>query len=115
MGDMSYLQELPKRYEQCQKEDWDLTPTDFIIEHLLNLEEVIECFETKSTNTSEKDKPHQANFSHNIAPFFSLSVVQHKINTKPSIQFYKKIKYPIMDTANAASNFLSDIFHPPTV
>ncbi|HQV07067.1 MAG TPA: hypothetical protein PKW62_09925, partial [Chitinophagaceae bacterium] len=57
LGDFSFMGRLSDMYANCQQEDPDITPTDFVFEHLLNFEILIDKFEHHST--TENETPHQ--------------------------------------------------------
>ncbi len=54
MGDFSVLNDIPKMYQHCKAtEDKDMTPFDFITDHLIN----IDCLFDKHEN-GDSQKPH---------------------------------------------------------
>ena len=58
MGDFSMLNELPEMYSHCKAtEDKDMTPLDFITDHLVNIDGLFDKHEN-----GDKQKPH--------SPFF---------------------------------------------
>jgi len=58
VGDLSFIHHLPEMYEHCRQEDPDMNLPDFMLEHCLNLEDIIADFEQKE-EPEEDEKPHQ--------------------------------------------------------
>lgn len=97
-------------YQQCSVEDHDITPLDFVFEHLLNFECVINYFEGED---QEEHQPFQTiEFSAPIAVTMPkpLSIIfsQHSYDSE-------RVVYTIENTKFCSSNFYADIFHPPIV
>ncbi len=105
---------LQEQYEQCRIEDHDITPLDFIFEHLLNLESIVNLIEREHEYVGG-DYPHQ--------PFqASESVSQVLLALPNTLQFDicknqhffdEKISHPIRKMAIRLAHFCADIFRPP--
>lgn len=97
-------------YQQCSIEDHDITPLDFVFEHLLNFECVINYF------TGEDEEEHQPfktiEYSAPIAVTIPKPVCI--IFTQHSYWSIRAI-YPVHNTGFFSSNYYADIFHPPIV
>ncbi|MBL7719094.1 MAG: hypothetical protein JNL72_09700 [Flavipsychrobacter sp.] len=100
------------KYEQCSHEDHDITVLDFVFEHLLNLEAIVNIIEGEH-EYDFGDYPH--------APFETIKNVQETIATVPSFIFFElselcfcetTIKYPY-PTSDYLSSFYTDILRPP--
>lgn len=100
------------KYAQCSHEDHDITVLDFIFEHLLNLEAIVNIIEGE----------HEYDFGdHPHAPFETIKSIQETVATVPSYIFFKlsefhfcdtTIKYP-SPTSDYLSGFCQDILRPP--
>lgn len=116
LGDFASMRHLPQMYEQCKAEDPDINPADFVFEHLLNLEDIIDRFENED-RSEEQERPHQ--------PLQHVqSVSQVVINIHQPLQFdcgskflfpVEKRVYPLHNDAGIPSAYLSQIFRPPTI
>ena len=111
MGDFSRMAELPKMYQHCKSEDPDINLLDFVGEHLLNLENILDHFDHDKED-GKKEQPHQPyNFSINaVQPVCTISSPE-TIPAKP---------LPLMDHTYLQHNDAcipqsssQDIFRPP--
>lgn len=112
-GDFSYMRSLPQMYQHCKAEDDDLDVKDFVVEHLLNLEDVLQFFEAGSEK-EKNDKPHQP-YQH-VASMQSPVIVARVFNFAIKATSYTgmvKQTYPIRNEPELPSAFLSQIFRPP--
>ncbi|GAA4467656.1 hypothetical protein GCM10023093_23910 [Nemorincola caseinilytica] len=102
--------DLRQMYQQCSKEDHDITPLDFVFEHLLNFESIINYFE------GEENEEHQpfGSIGSNLQVAITTSTVSF-LYPAPGTAFYTKKVYPIHQAAFYSSNYFGDIFHPPIV
>lgn len=107
LGDFSVLQDLPQMYNHCKTtEDKDMTPFDFITDHLIN----IDCIFDKHDNGDEQ-KPHtpfQFHYS-KIQTTFVVSQLEFSIS-KPILS---KNKLPIYSEIFYHSEYIFKIFRPP--
>lgn len=95
-------------YQQCSIEDHDITPLDFVFEHLLNFECVINYFEGEN---EEEHQPFQTTESSTLIVATIPKITS--INFSKHVYFVDRTIYMVCDTGFLSSNFYSDIFHPP--
>ena len=106
-GDFSCLSDLPEMYRHCKAtEDKDMTPFDFITDHLLN----IDCMFDKHDG-GDAQKPHTpVQFHHQqtannfIAQKKSFSIITNSINEND---------LPVYQESFYNSDYISKIFKPP--
>jgi len=109
MGDFSILVDLPQMYKHCKTyEDKDMTPFDFITDHLVCLDSLID-----SHSNGDDQKPHHP-LPNTIKPlqqpFFLtlISVIDNCSIENLEIRYgYIELKHP--------QRFYHPIFHPPVV
>ncbi len=106
-SDFSMLQDLPAMYQHCKAiEDTDLTPLDFITDHLLNLD----CLFDQHDN-GDPQKPH-------IPPQLNHQSYQNVFLLK---EIFIQSKTPVKLSQNkhsyfdifVAQNYIGSIFRPP--
>ena len=111
-GDFSTLPDLPKMYQHCkQTEDIDMTPLDFITDHLIN----IDCFFDDHADDDDQ-KPHQPYAAHQdtfqiqycLIPLPTIVQCEQKI-----ISQILKNTLPTFQKHAPKSMYLGSIFHPP--
>jgi len=107
MGDFAALKDIREMYRHCKTiEDKDMTPLDFITDHLVNIDGLFD-----EHGSGDEQKPHEPSLTHhNRQPtafylaYFAFSIKQFQpLEVKPSIathQFY-------------SSDYISKIFRPP--
>ena len=111
MGDFSAIGDLPKMYEHCKAtEDKDMTPMDFITDHLINIDGMFD----KHQNGDEQ-KPHKPfdcsihyTISQFIQEFRNFDFKNHRTFVSADqikISNYKNTLY--------SYNVISSIFRPP--
>lgn len=109
MGDFSVLQDIPEMYRHCKAtEDKDMTPLDFITDHLINIDGVFD----KHDNGDEQ-KPHTPNPTQHhgqsqvtFITYFAFTISTfHPMEVKPVIPLVNFIQ----------SDYISKIFRPPIV
>ncbi len=107
LGDFSSLNDLPAMYQHCKAtEHKDMTPIDFITDHLLN----IDCLFDEHENGDEQ-KPHTPiQFHHQQSQSFFLT---HEFKVTESHIAIIQVSLPVYEEANYYSNFLSSVFRPP--
>jgi len=100
------------KYAQCSHEDHDITVLDFVFEHLLNLEALVNIIEGEH-EYDFGDYPH--------APFEVIKSIQETIAIVPSFILFEisdlyfciaTVKYPFQ-TSDYLSAFCPDILRPP--
>lgn len=97
-------------YQQCSQEDHDITPLDFVFEHILNFECIINLLEGES---KEEHQPYQS-----VKSFSQIAVTIPKplhVHFSLPIDFAATVVYPAHTAAYYLSNFHVEIFHPPIV
>lgn len=114
MGDLSYALDLPDMYHRCSDEDPDITPADFVFEHLLNLEDVMAHFE--NGKEEEHEKPHQVSFSHGMAQVLIITSTRPApVLSNPAYHFPAQQQHPVIQDDFIASGCSPGIFRPPIV
>jgi hypothetical protein len=107
MADFSMLKEIPDMYHHCKEtEDKDMTPFDFITDHLVNIDGIFD-----KHDKGDEQKPHQPiQIHHNgqttvsLITYFVFSVTPlHHLEVKKAMQVDCFI----------ASDYISKIFRPP--
>ena len=107
MGDFSLLIDLPEIYSHCKAtEDKDMTPLDFITDHLVNLDGLFDKHEN-----GDKQKPHSPIQNHH-----------HRSTIVSLINFYSFSITPILSaevspliasTNFSPSDIITKLFRPP--
>jgi hypothetical protein len=111
-GSLSYTLNLREMYRQCSLEDTDITPVDFVFEHLLNLEDIIAHFE----HEEHEDKPHQPSFTINPSPAVALTVNRlAAVFSTPRNYDYEARRFPMLPEIFLPAAPVSKIFRPPIV
>lgn len=97
-------------YQQCRIEDHDITPLDFVFEHLLNFECVINYFE------GENEEEHQPSQTIELSTPIAVTIPK-SVSINFSQQSYCPVRaiYVVHNTGFRSSNFNTEIFHPPIV
>jgi len=109
MGDFSMLKDIPEMYRHCKAtEDKDMTPLDFITDHLVNIDGLFDKHEN-----GDDQKPHTPiqNQHHgqttiSFATYFSFSTIHFQI---------KEVNPSISSDNFSPSDYISKIFRPPIV
>ncbi|MBS1586094.1 MAG: hypothetical protein JSS82_11190 [Bacteroidetes bacterium] len=113
MGDFSAMQDLSKMYEQCKAEDPDIDAADFVFEHLLNLESVLDHFD-KDDATEKNERPHQPFQTHATHIVIVISKPIQLIHKQPFF-LIEEIKHNLHQDRQVPNAYLSEVFHPPIV
>jgi hypothetical protein len=107
MGDFAMIKDLPQMYRHCKAtEDKDLTPIDFITDHLINIDGIFDKHEN-----GDEQKPHSPiQIQHHgqtiiyFVTYFSFS----------SSNFYPiEIKTSFYSEKIVSSDFFGKILRPP--
>lgn len=109
MGNFSALLDLPEMYRHCKAtEDKDMTPFDFLSDHLFN----VDCLFDNHDNGDEQ-KPHTPIQYHHqdIQSYFVSQWLNVILNNNTVIQS----ELPIYNANIHGSNYLSLLFRPPIV
>lgn len=111
MGDFSALGDLQKMYEHCKAtEDIDMTPMDFITDHLINIDRVFD----KHQNGDEQKphKPFEFSIHYPISQFIQEFRYFDFKNHKTFVTSYQ-IKISYYKNTLYSYNVISSIFRPP--
>ncbi|HEY5123673.1 MAG TPA: hypothetical protein VIK14_08055 [Ignavibacteria bacterium] len=109
LGDFTTLLDIPAMYKNCKEtEQEDMTPIDFITDHLLNFD----CLFDEHP-PGDKQRPHKPFvYHHNI-----IQVVLNNIESGNLTGYFppKEISYNYSFGNNYKNNYKNKIFHPPRV
>ncbi|MEZ5012714.1 MAG: hypothetical protein R2794_00325 [Chitinophagales bacterium] len=106
-GDFSVSVDLPAMYRQCKAtEDPDMTPFDFIKDHLLNIDGAFDAHDH-----GDEQKPHQPVAYHHLLPQVLYTHCIFNINGQELYHTETCLQLPI--AKNDHSGFLPSVFHPP--
>ncbi len=109
LGDFSMLNDLPEMYRHCKAtEDKDMTPLDFITDHLVNIDGLFDKHES-----GDEQKPHTPIQNHHhgqttisFIAYFAFSITQ----------FHHTEMKPLIPSVNfLPSDYITKIFRPPIV
>lgn len=107
LGDFSLLQDIPEMYRHCKAtEDKDMTPIDFVTDHLVNIDSLFDKHEN-----GDEQKPHSTNQTQHhgqkqvtLITSFAFSISQfYQIESKPSIPNLNFLP----------SDYITKFFRPP--
>lgn len=106
---------LHEKYTQCSHEDHDLNPLDFIFEHLLNLETIVNFLEGEHEYEAG-EHPHEpfqtAAQSISLVLITPPNTIQIDLE-KCQFNFPKDVQYPFSNKGFYLSNYQDNIFRPP--
>jgi hypothetical protein len=107
LGDFSIIADIPQMYNHCKTvEDKDMTPIEFITDHLLNIDGMFDCHQNGDTQ-----KPHQP-LQHNHPTQTVCSFITIYSITYTEI-IESKIEPILYKTDFTLSNYTAKIFRPP--
>ena len=106
MGDLSYLRDLPQMYRHCATEDPDINLCDFVVEHLMNIQDHDEL-------EREHDKPHQPIYSHSPVQLMATCSPQMVYLQQATASYNLPNGYPIPQNNECNDAYLAAIFRPP--
>lgn len=98
-------------YHQCSLEDHDITPLDFVFEHMLNLEHIINFFEGEQ---EQEHHPYQSVQSNGQPLVVAMPVYMYTPVLRRQV-FADPPVYPSAATSFYRSLFLGSVFRPPLV
>lgn len=111
MGNFAVLNDLPDMYKHCKvNEDHDMTPFDFVTDHLLNIDGFFDSHEN-----GDNQKPHSPTHIHHqvhlvaFQPFLSFN-----FERKNAHYFEPMIRSIYFDNF-IKSDYTSTLFRPPIV
>jgi hypothetical protein len=111
MGDFTVLKDLHDMYEHCRvNEDKDMTPFDFVTDHLLNIDGFFD-----SHGDGDNQKPHSPTHIHyqvHLVTFQSFVSFDFRDKTIP--YFEPKLRSNYVDNF-IKSDYISLLFRPPIV
>lgn len=109
MGDFSVLQDIPEMYRHCKAtEDKDMTPLDFITDHLVNIDGLFDKHDNGDEQKPHEPKQteHQGQPTTFLTTYFAFSIKQiQPVQVNPSIPSDNFLP----------SDYISKIFRPPIV
>ena len=110
MSDFSVIGNLPEMYAHCKAtEDKDMTPLDFVTDHLINIDSLVD-----KHNNGDEQKPHKNNvitFHHSSTYFFQeINTIEFK-NIKLLIS--STVLIPDYENSLYFFNLIFSIFRPP--
>jgi hypothetical protein len=108
MGDFSSLQDVPGMYRYCKStEQSDFSLVEFVGGHLLNLDGMSDKRDHHDTQKSHTSPPrhHQHAKAIGLLAFLSPTGIKFPIHTTHTDHFTREIYL---------SDYVADIFHPPT-
>ena len=109
LGDFSILADLPQMYRHCKAtEDKDMTPIDFITDHLINFDEMFD-----KHDNGDQQKPHQPIQNHHQTQTVFSLITTYNISSKEII--LTETKPIIYKTSFVTSEYITTIFRPPIV
>lgn len=97
-------------YKQCSQEDHDITPLDFVFEHLLNLEHIINFFEGEN---EQEHQPYQSMQSGVQQLVMDMPIYLSTLFLQCRLSVITPV-YPCAATSFYRSRFNGSIFRPPT-
>ena len=110
MSDFSVIENLPKMYANCKAtEDKDMTPIDFITDHLVNIDSLFD-----KHNHGDEQKPHKNidfTLHHSITSFFQEITTIEFHNNKTAIS--NAVQIPDYENSLYFHNPISSLFRPP--
>ena len=108
-GNFSTIIELPAMYQHCKAtEDKDMTPLDFITDHLIN----IDCLFDNHTN-GDQQKPHSPYSFHQVTQqiFFTYFQIKLSFNNYTELFSTKLFSFDRF----LPTEYISKIFRPPII
>ena len=108
-SDFSAVAELPDMYHHCKAtEDKDMTPLDFITDHLIN----IDCLFDNHDN-GDQQKPHAPFTFHHVTQQIFFTYFQFQLSFINNIELFNTKLY--YTDGFLPSEFISKVFRPPIV
>ena len=107
-GNFSGMSDLPEMYRHCKTyEDRDMTPLDFITDHLVNVDGIFD-----SHDRGDEQKPHNPFTFHDLSQQLASDLNQSRI-VLPNHTLQAEIKSGYAEPL-CPSDYISQIFRPPT-
>lgn len=111
MGDFSMLKNLPEMYKHCKTdEDKDMTPLDFVTDHLLNIDGLFDKHEN-----GDGQKPHTPMHLHHSTHIVAFQpFVSFEFGDKTSHHLEPKLLSTYFHNFTK-SDYIFKVFRPPIV
>ncbi len=107
MGNFSVLKDLPEMYRHCKEtEDKDMTPLDFITDHLINIDGLFDKHEH-----GDEQKPHQPTPTQYQGQTIVIAIICFSFSLEPFSPVKARPSTPSI--SYILSDYISGIFHPP--
>lgn len=111
MGNFSTLSDLPEMYNHCKaNEDKDMTPLDFITDHLLNIDGLFD----KHDNGDEQ-KPHSPIHIHHQAQIVAFQPFTSFEFENKNAHYSEPTLLSFQSDNLIKSDYISKVFRPPIV
>ena len=108
-GDFSCVVDLPRMYQHCKTtEDKDMTPIDFITDHLVNIDGIFDHHDNgdKQRPHSPTQLQHTQTLTNFVTPQLTVLIIQPII---------PKAHFPVFMEHFYFSDYFSFVFRPPIV
>ena len=107
LGDFSVLADLPQMYKHCKSvEDKDMTPIEFVTDHLLNVDGMFDCHAS-----GDAQKPHQPLQHNHPTQTVCSFIATYNITYTEIIE--RKIEPTLYKIDFTLSDYTVTIFRPP--
>jgi hypothetical protein len=107
LGDFSVLQDIPEMYRHCKAtEDKDMTPLDFITDHLVNIDGIFD-----KHDSGDEQKPHEPQQKEHQGQPIVFFVTHFAFAIKQIIPF--QVNPAIPSDTFIPSDYISKTFRPP--
>lgn len=107
LGDFAAIEDIPEMYRHCKAtEDKDLTPFDFIKDHLINIDGIFD-----KHDKGDEQKPHSPTQFHHTPAQIVFVIQQVRISFNKTLS--NKTDFPIYRDGFYFSTFNPFVFHPP--
>ena len=108
-GDFGAITELPAMYRHCKAtEDKDLTPIDFLTDHLVNVDCLLD-----SHDDGDQQKPHSPFTFNDVNQQIFITYIQFQLSFINEIQLFNTKLYE--KDSFLPSEYISKIFRPPVI
>jgi len=108
-GDFSAIMDLPEMYRHCKaNEDKDMTPLDFITDHLVNVDGLFD-----KHNNGDEQKPHSPVQCHCMHDQVTFLIQSFRVLFTVPVLFKNII--PISKGCFYSSDYIAFVFRPPVV
>ena len=105
LGDFSYLRDLPQMYARCAQEDPDIDLGDFIVEHLLNIQD--------DDEHEAGERPHQPVYGHMPVQVVATFETPQAVISGQRVTYATGRSYPIFTGSHFKNTFKAQLLRPP--